>query len=335
MRWEKKVFIFVGLLLTSLYFLSNSYFATSQKEDTHNMSPEAYAYLQDALQIIEKNFLFRDGVNWPVVKKEVYEKAENAVFPSDTYPAIRLTFSLIKDRHGDFFSPSQVELLEKKGYLKSPVYHLIEKDTAYLALFESPPAFNFLHKEDQEYAKQVQIAIRELDNEELNKWIIDLRKNPGGNMWQMLLGLAPLLDEGYLGAFVAEGRKKVDWYHEDNAMKRGNRCFENLLSLYKLKNKPKIAVLIGKGTIGYGEAVAVAFSGQKNVRFFGQNTAGFTNSNFPFPLSDGAFLNIPFMYFSNRLGQVFYTNITPDEMIDPDESEDLTLKAALNWLKSS
>lgn len=335
MHWKKKICIFVGLLLVSLYFLSSGYFAASQKEKKYNMSPEAYAYLQEALQIMEKNFLFKDSINWPVVKKKIYEKAENAVLLSDTYPAIRLAFSLIRDRHGDFFSPAQIELLKKEGYLKSPLYHLIEKNVAYLALFESPPSFKFLNKEDQEYAKQVQIAIRESDNHDIDSWIIDLRKNPGGNMWQMLLGLAPFLDEGYLGAFVAEGKEKIDWHHEGNAMKRGNRYFENPLPLYTLKNKPKIAILIGKGTIGSGEAVAIAFSGQQNVRFFGQHTAGFTNSNHPFHLSNGAVLNLPSMYFSNRLGQVFCSPVTPDEIIEANELEDLTLEAALNWLKSA
>lgn len=77
------------------------------------MSSEAYSYLQEALQIMEENFVYKENVNWDVVRKEVYATAENAVFPSDTYPAIQRIFSLINDRHGFFLSAAQWELLKE------------------------------------------------------------------------------------------------------------------------------------------------------------------------------------------------------------------------------
>ncbi len=105
---------------------------------------------------------------------------------------------------------------------------------------------------------------------------------------------------------------------------------------YQLKNTPKIAVLIGNNTASSGEAVAVAFSGQKNVRFFGQHTSGFANATYPFFLSDGACLLLPVMHFSNRLGQIFYTNMAPDEVINANEAtnslKDPTIEAAIDWL---
>lgn len=106
---------------------------------------------------------------------------------------------------------------------------------------------------------------------------------------------------------------------------------------YQCKNAPKIAVIIGNNTASSGEAVAVAFSGQKNVRFFGQHTARCTNATYPFLLSDGACLLLPIMLFSNRLGQAFYSGITPDEIIDINnlEEKDPVIEAAVHWLCNS
>ena len=310
------------------------------------MSSEAYSYLEEALQIMEENFVYKENVNWDVVRKEVYATAENAVFPSDTYPAIRRISSLINDRHGFFLSAAQWELLKENAYIKPPIYRLVEGNIAYIALFELPTG----SPSPEEYTKQVQTAIRKLDGINVDKWIIDLRKNSGGNMWPMLLGLGPLLDEGCVGFFSGKDRSNTGWYYENNAIreedyyvkKKGNTVkqkgyyLENPMPLYKLKNKPNIAIIIANSTIGSGEDVAVAFSGQQNVRFFGQHTAGFTTANEGFLLRDGAYLFFPIAHCSNRLGQIFYAGVTPDETINQDEinleGKDPTIEAAISWL---
>jgi Peptidase family S41 len=54
----------------------------------------------------------------------------------------------------------------------------------------------------QGYAASAQHMIRELDELGIDGWIVDLRRNTGGNMWPMLAGAGPILGEGELGAFV-------------------------------------------------------------------------------------------------------------------------------------
>ncbi len=273
-----------------------------------------------------------------MIKKEVYKKAEGSVLTSDTYPAIQLARSLIKEEHGFFLSPSQIKTFEKEEYpIKPPIYRLLEKNVAYLSLFRLPAISD---EADQEYNKQVQTAIRVLDSSDVDKWIIDLRENEGGNMWPMLLGLGPFLDKECIGFFVRNNGEKIPWKYKKNVVKQGNYCcLTSSLPLYQLKKIPKIAVLIGNKTASSGEAVAVAFSGQKNVRFFGQETSGFANGTYPFFLSDGACLLLPVMLFSNRLGQIFYANIVPDEIIKANEEtnllEDPTMEAAIDWLCNS
>ncbi|VHO02349.1 Peptidase family S41 [Candidatus Rhabdochlamydia sp. T3358] len=337
MYWrKKKIFILISLLLICVCLFSGYYLKiTIQKANSYSMSTKAFLYLQKALNIMEKKFIYKDTIDWDSIKKEVYKKAEGSVLTSDTYPAIQLARSLIKENHGFFASPSQMELLEKEEFrFEPPIYRLLEKNVAYLSLFTFPSTSD---EADQAYNKQVQTAIRALDSSNVDKWIIDLRKNQGGNMWAMLLGLGPLLDKECIGFFIRNNGEKIPWKHKKNTVKQGNSCcLKSSLPPYQLKNTPKIAVLIGNNTASSGEAVAVAFSGQKNVRFFGQHTSGFANATYPFFLSDGACLLLPVMHFSNRLGQIFYTNMAPDEVINANEAtnslKDPTIEAAIDWL---
>ncbi|MDQ3856296.1 MAG: PDZ domain-containing protein, partial [Chloroflexota bacterium] len=52
------------------------------------------------------------------------------------------------------------------------------------------------------YAEATQRHIRALREHGAHGWIVDLRRNTGGNMWPMLAGVGPLVGEGVLGAFV-------------------------------------------------------------------------------------------------------------------------------------
>lgn len=65
---------------------------------------------------------------------------------------------------------------------------------------------------------------------------------------------------------------------------------------------PPVAVLISKSTASAGEAVAIAFKGRPNVRFFGQRTTGLTTANDVFAISDGSGLFLAVMNYADRDG---------------------------------
>ncbi|MGZ5191759.1 MAG: S41 family peptidase [Flavisolibacter sp.] len=46
------------------------------------------------------------------------------------------------------------------------------------------------------FADSIQSLIQTFDRRGISKWIIDLRKNTGGNCWPMLTGVGPLLGNG-------------------------------------------------------------------------------------------------------------------------------------------
>ena len=65
------------------------------------------------------------------------------------------------------------------------------------------------------FALRLQQIIKEIDNNNLKGWIIDLRNNTGGNMWPMLLGIGPIIGDGTAGYFVNDKKDFMAWGYSD------------------------------------------------------------------------------------------------------------------------
>lgn len=61
------------------------------------------------------------------------------------------------------------------------------------------------------YAGAAQRLIRDLDRLGTRQWVLDLRRNVGGNMWSMLAGVMPLLGAGECGFFVSPEGRQTSW----------------------------------------------------------------------------------------------------------------------------
>jgi C-terminal processing protease CtpA/Prc len=176
------------------------------------------------------------------------------------------------------------------------------------------------------FASNIQALIRKLDTEnEIQGWIVDLRDNPGGNMWPMVTGLGPLLGNGVVGNFVFRGGKqKQSWVYKDGATTCGKEKCTSLLTFYTLKNRPvKIAVLIGRHTGSSGEMTAMAFLGKPN-------SAGYTTANGLYPLPDKSCLVLAHSFAADRNCKIYDPYIVPDVSIVKDEE---VISAAEKWLQ--
>lgn len=66
-----------------------------------------------------------------------------------------------------------------------------------------------------------------------------------------------------------------------------------VLGAHHLRNAAqRIALLMDSAAASSAEATLLAFRNQRNARSFGQQTCGLANSKKPFPLSDGALLDL-------------------------------------------
>jgi C-terminal processing protease CtpA/Prc len=196
----------------------------------------------------------------------------------------------------------------------------IGREVGYLEL----PTLAALHG-DEEYPRRVRALIQEIDSPDVCGWIVDLRRNGGGNMWPMLEGVRPVLGEGPLGFFVPGN---VPWSYPSTSGP----------AITVHRSNPPVAVLTSRVTASSGEALAIAFRGRALTRSFGESTFGVPTANTTFPLPDGAWLVLTTAHEADRTGRVYEGAIAPDETFPIDwrrlgADDDPLVARAADWLR--
>ncbi len=164
-------------------------------------------------------------------------------------------------------------------------------------------------------------AIREVDAAPICGWVVDLRRNVGGNMWPMLHAVRPILGEGNPFTYRYG---KGPWSQEP---------------VYSLREpNPAIAVLTSRLTVSSGELLTVAFRGPSATRTFGEATSGLSTSNTSYPLVDGAMLVLTTSRAADRTGRVYDGPIQPDQPVEIDwtrigTGDDPVIRVASSWLQ--
>ena len=184
-------------------------------------------------------------------------------------------------------------------------------------------------------AARWQQVIRSKDDGMRCGWIVDLRDNSGGNMWPMLLGMAPLLRTSVVnnedvGSFeTAQGPER--WTLTATAVQRAGKPVLDFGQTGYVLRQPgtPVAVLFGQRTGSSGEASALAWRGRAQTRSFGQPTAGVSTGNNVRTLADGSRLLLTTTVMRDRNDRGDGLKIEPDQRIEGDAA---TLAAAQAWL---
>lgn len=292
-------------------------------------SPEAAAYLDHAVDLMAQHALNRAALDFQAIRAQAYETATDAVTTADTWPAIRGALAALGDGHSALLTPGPTPQRRHHDAAPavaagSPHGHLVDGRIGYLRI---PGYLGHDPATDTAFADAVQTLIFRLNEAGVCGWVVDLRDNPGGNMWPMLAGLAPLLGDGQVGAFVGANGVSTAWWVEDGAA--GVEQTTHAASHYDLTtgSQTNVAVLHGPATASSGEAVAVAFRGAAGARSFGAATHGVSTGNRGFVLADGAVLFVTASRFADRTGRTYGMAIQPDEPAGD------ALSAASQWLQ--
>ncbi|MPY65652.1 hypothetical protein F8S09_02940 [Deinococcus sp. SDU3-2] len=191
------------------------------------------------------------------------------------------------------------------------------------------------------YEERVRGLLLDLAAQGANRWVVDLRRNLGGNMWPMLAGIGPLTGEGELGAFVGRA-ERWSWRYEGGAALVGEEVMRRVNGpvLPALSGDRPVAVLTSPLTASSGEILALSFVGRQGTRLFGEPTRGLTTSNALYDLPGGAALLLTTAQDADRTGQVYTGPIQPSVTLLTDWAEfqtpqDPVLNAALAWLADS
>lgn len=295
-------------------------------------------------------------VNWDKLSAKMYQSAENAKKIEDLKPAFEILLNGLRDHHGTIRKSSNGSIIahftdyknsrqKDKRIYKPEIwkivndldaryeYALLPNKIGYLKIVGVGPNLN-----GQKEAERIRNSLTELCKNNVNKWIIDLRYNGGGNINVMLAGIAPLLDAKTVVKIQDENNniqatgaiiKNDFWYFGINVHKIGTKP--------KIKN-PKIAILTSRWTTSSGEFIAVAFKGQKNTKFFGEKTDGKTTNNNWEVINNEIFLTISTGVYCDRNGISYDDNVRPDKeipfVVEKDKKKDTGIIEAVKWLKS-
>ena len=304
-------------------------------------SPAVDSYISAFIDTVRKNSINRDAINWQDYERTMYNLATEASTVKDTYPILRYGLGLLEDGHSSFKTPE--ERSNWKGGTNEEVILLPEMKSEYLGDgigYINVPTFGSGSKNAATaYADTLHSHFTSLYQQyNVEKWIIDLRDNSGGNMWPMLAGLGPLYDDNKLGEF--RGRSKsIPWYYRDGSSLMENEAITTVSDSSHVPNfnNAPVAVLIGPNTASSGEAVAISFIGRPDTKIFGAPTAGKSTANDDFELADGAAIYLTSLVMSDREGTMYGSRIVPDVNVSSTERDrkhtDDVCATAIQWLK--
>lgn len=300
---------------------------------------------------------FAKNVNWPTLDVEFKKRFGSGKNKDSIKTALTYLINTLGDKHASFRSSKDYRpvayftayetLNETDTRPRDPEFFntvindiearfshkQLNPTTGYLKVVGIGPQVNLI-----EEAQRIREAISDLNDSGVSKWIIDLRFNGGGNMNPMIAGLAPLLSEGNIGGSVnAEGESFQTFQIENGRFYDTGRLVDSTAQKIRLRQTPKIAILLSRYTVSSGEIVATIFKGQENTRFFGEDSGGLTTVLGWNPVSPDMYMCIAAAIYADRDGTVYSERIPVDVKIPLDienlPQEDAILQVALAWLK--
>jgi hypothetical protein len=192
------------------------------------------AILDSVLLKTKETSMYITTVNWDSLQKQIYLKAENAKTIEDLKPAFELLLNQLRDHHGRILSAknySNIAYFTDYKNHRHPEKRVKELEI-YKVINDTALKFEYkILKNNVGYLKIVGIAanvdiekesikirnaVISLSKQKIDKWIIDLRYNSGGNMHPMMAGIAPLVGNGIVGSLTNLEKKKLfDWEIKD------------------------------------------------------------------------------------------------------------------------
>jgi carboxyl-terminal processing protease len=355
-----------------LVLLSSMVAATcsAAEETPEGISPAVRTYLEQALDLMQKNALNSKSIDWTQVRRETLVRAKDAKTTFDTYPAMAYALTQLKENHSWLELPDNLPV-ERRQELEAEISRVLARPQpakpspfapskeikghmdrragkvfAYVIVPMCIPQYAEWKKNGpdfQQFAEKLHRIVMDLQAQKPDGWLIDLRGNGGGNMWPMLAGIGAVLGEADLGTFESGNGEREPWFYK--AGKAGSRSPQGQEEIaaevkqppFTFPELPWVAILFDRGTGSSGEAVAISFAGRARERSFGEHTAGFSTDNQMYPLSDGAQLFLCVGIEADRIGHRYLDGIDPDVKLPAAESrraeeKDVVIQAAEEWI---
>ena len=153
--------------------------------------PSPSTYLIEVLDLVEQQAYYADRVDWMQWRVDAADEAASAQRTADTYDFVQRLLLELGDHHSGFFPPPSKNGESVPTMPFTRPSGAVDADAiGRLTL----PGFS----SDTALAAEYVGAAEDVLAADACGWIVDLRGNPGGNLFPMLAALAPLLGPGPL-----------------------------------------------------------------------------------------------------------------------------------------
>ncbi len=294
--------------------------------------------------------LYSEHIDWEKVNTKFIELTGEKETADELKEGLQYLINSLGDKHAAIRSPKDGSIIVSyRGEVKSNdsrdsefvntvindvtskfSYQLLDNDIGYLKIV------GIGRGNVKEQADFIRDGLKDLEAKGVDKWIVDLRFNGGGNMAPMLSGLAPLVGEGFIAGAINNRNEIREFIIENGQFSNFGRLVCEMDNLPKIDANEKVAVLLSRYTISSGELVAIAFKGRNNTRFIGEATAGYTTGNGYDVVTDDLALVISLDVFLDRNKIVYKENVGVDEHSEfqhgIDLKDDIQIQSAKSWL---
>ncbi len=282
---------------------------------------ESQRFYKEVRSIIEEKSYFREAFKSRIVDINPIITTEEEAFRS-----LQELIDILRecdDNHSHFTvdyekttrenQPVEVSRVEDVIYIDMPT-HICRDDESLVV----------------NYAQELQDQVRELYSPEIRGFILDMRRNSGGNMYPMILGLGFLSNRDDMATFEFPDGYSHNWGYKDGCMYYCEEEIYRLDNPFELdKRDLPLKIIIGGKTSSSGEITTIALMG-KNTQTIGDLTTMHTTANAVYSFDNGSILALATSNTFDWQGNSYEKGIKPDLQLE--EGQD-ALEVALAMFK--
>ena len=187
-------------------------------------------------------------------------------------------------------------------------------------------------------ATALQDSLCRLSQADPKGWIVDLRRNLGGNMYAMLAGVHQLVQQDTFSYLLDRNDSTISsWSMGTDGVYEGQKKQMILPKRCPFSDShPAVAVLVGPLTASSGEIATLAFLDQQNAVVIGEPSAGYMTGNEVYRLPFGGYVALAEAYETDRSGKKL-VRIQPSTPVEGGDDfdyllDDAKVRAAIQWL---
>lgn len=324
------------------------------------VAPEAL--VAEAIEACRAHSMRSGELDWSEIESGAQDRLAGG---AESHEVIAWIVGSLQDGHSSMLTPEEAARVNgeadsaepgrgARGGMPPPIEpsgRVIDVDGARVGYIRVPYLIAMGGPAMKSYGETLGTLQRELAEHGARAWVIDLRRNVGGNQWPMLAGLSGILGDGAHGSVQPPGGRRMAWGTARGVSWAGSGNEKTTVVSIEGYEAPDtsawpVAVLTDQRTASSGETIVVSFKGRARTRSFGDPTRGASSANATVELADGTLLNITTSALFDAAGHAYGGPIRPDEafgLVPPTRedafpgeggADDPVLERALEWARA-